>query len=91
MSHELSRRTVLRTGAAAGVGGIAAGALGVAAAESVSSGTSESAAAAATNGQGPIVVHVRNARTGELDIFTSSGVLHLRDTGITSRINSALR
>jgi hypothetical protein len=89
MSHELSRRTVLRSSAAAGVGGLAAGALGAIAVEAgTASATSAGGAGAAATG--PIVVHVRDARTGELDIFTGTGVLHVRDTGITSRINTAL-
>lgn len=97
MSQELSRRTLLRTGAAAGAAGIAAGSLGVAAVTSSSSGTASSgpapadaAGAPAASGQDPIVLHVRDARTGEVEIFTGSTVVRVRDSVITSRIRSAL-
>lgn len=102
MSQELSRRTLLRTGAAAGVAGVAAGSLGVAAATSASSGTSSAAAsspaassadgagAPAASGQDPIVLHVRDARTGDVEIFAGDTVVRVRDSVITSRISSAI-
>ncbi|HLK01855.1 MAG TPA: hypothetical protein VKU39_18390, partial [Streptosporangiaceae bacterium] len=93
------RRTLLRTGAAAGAAGIAAGSLGVAAvtsgasssgASSAGAASADSAGAPAASGQDPIVLHVRDARTGEVEIFTGSTVVRVRDSVITSRISSAL-
>jgi nitrous oxide reductase len=88
MSPDLSRRTLLRTGAVAGVAGIAGGAIGTAALTS-SSGAAPAADAAASGG-GAIVLHVRDVRTGEVEIFTDSAVVRLRDSVLTSRISSAL-
>lgn len=101
MSQELSRRTLLRTGAAAGVAGVAAGSLGVAAAGASSAGASSTASsssassgdgagAPAASGQDPIVLHVRDARTGDVEIFAGDTVVRVRDSVITSRISSAI-
>jgi len=93
MSQQLSRRTLLCTGAAAGAAGIAAGSLGVVAfnaTNSSSSSSSSSGDSAAAAGAGPIVLHVVDARTGAVEIFAGDRIIRLRDTGITSRISSQL-
>jgi hypothetical protein len=85
----MSRRTLLRTGAAAGAAGLTAGALGVVATSAI---TSTGASPATTDGgTGQVVLHVRDSRTGEVEIFTGHSVIRLRDTGITSRISQAIQ
>jgi hypothetical protein len=91
----LSRRSVLWGAAGAGVAGIAATALvGSAAlpAMAATSGARDSAAGAgeaATTDQ--IVVHVRNARSGEIDVFRGTTQTRLHDPDLAARLLRASR
>jgi hypothetical protein len=90
----VSRRSLL---GAAGVGaaGIAAGAFGGlaaavpahAAAKQQPAGRDEhrEAPAAPTHGE-PVVVHVRDARTGELDVYSGSSHTRLHDPDLAARL-----
>jgi len=77
----LSRRSVLRGAAGAGAAGLAAGALGAAA--------GHGAAAQAATAEGPLVVHVRDARTGDIEVFSGTSQTRLRDRDLATRIARA--
>jgi len=93
----LSRRSVLQGAATAGAAGLAVSAFGAAAASPALAATSSStagSAAAAHEEAGhsdPIVVHVRNARTGDIEVFSGTSQTRLRDKDLAARIARAAR
>jgi hypothetical protein len=92
----VSRRSVIRGAATAGAAGLAVTALGTAMspAAAASTRTSASAAAAAPAGAGtaagPIVVHVRNARSGDIEVLSGTSQTRLRDKDLAARIVRAI-
>jgi hypothetical protein len=91
--RHLSRRSVLQGAATAGAAGLAVTAIGAAtgsalAATSPSSPRSDSDVKTPS---GPIVVHVRNARSGEIDVFSGTSQTRLRDKDLAARIARTLR
>ena len=91
----LSRRSMLRGAAGAGVAGIAATAL---------AGTARPAFAATsgpahdpkdrvqdTDPAEQVVVHVRDARSGEIDVFRGTSQTRLRDPELAARLVRASR
>ncbi len=102
----VSRRSVLRTAAGASaaglVAGVALGALPAAAAgrpvkparrdeHPAGSGGTAVAQTADDASTGPVVVHVRDARTGEMDIFAGTSQTRLRDPALAARLVRASR
>ncbi len=104
----LSRRSVLRTAAGAGVAGLAASAVAgtvlAAPARSaparsapVQRGTRSSGAQGEQGEQGaggeaqPIVVHLRDAGSGEMDVFAGTSQTRLRDPDLAARLVRAVR
>jgi hypothetical protein len=91
----LSRRSVLWGAAGAGAAGIAAtafiGSAGHPAtpAEPETRGAATPAADAATTDQ--IVVHVRDARSGEIDVFRGTSQTRLHDPELAARLVRASR
>ena len=84
----LSRRSVLQGAATAGAAGLAVTAMG-AAASSALAATSPSpprSGADVKKPSGPIVVHVRNAKSGEIDVFSGTSQTRLRDKDLAARI-----
>src|ERR1700729_254309 len=96
----VSRRAMLRTAAGASAAGLVAGgafaALPAAAAarskpsadrtgRSAASTTHGAAAHPGREDDGPLVIHVRNARTGEMDIFAGTTRTRLRDPELAAR------
>ena len=82
----LSRRSVLRGAAGAGAAGIAAvtlvgGAL-PAAAGAKAAGSARGAGTAAE----PVVVHVRDAATGEMDVFRGTAHTRVHDRELAARL-----
>ncbi len=76
--QRVTRRSVLRTAAGAGAASlVAGGALGAI------------PAAAAADATGPLVVHVRDLRTGEMDIFAGTTMTRLRDRALAARLAGA--
>ena len=72
----LSRRGLIKNAAGAGAAGLAAGVLLNAAAGSAQAAepspeelSEQAAAAGAADAAGPLIIHVRDTRTGEIDIF----------------------
>jgi hypothetical protein len=95
----VSRRSVIRGAATAGAAGLAAtalgGALSPAASASTRASASTGASAASTGapaiaGGGPIVVHVRNAKSGDIEVFSGTSQTRLRDTDLAARIARAI-
>jgi hypothetical protein len=91
----ISRRSVIRGAATAGAVGLAAGALAgavspAAAASTRSSARTGASAPAASDAAGPIVVHVRNAKSGDIEVFSGTSQTRLRDTDLAARIARAI-
>ena len=92
----VSRRSVIRGAATAGAAGLAATALGGA----LSPAALASTRAASTSGapadgdakapSGPIVVHVRDAESGDIEVFSGTSQTRLRDTDLAARITRAI-
>ena len=92
----VSRRSVIRGAATAGAAGLAATALGGAlspAASASTRATSRTGAAADSEVKapaGPIVVHVRNAKSGDIEVFSGTSQTRLRDKDLAARIARAI-
>ena len=94
----MSRRSVLRGVAGASAAGLAAAAVAGAAGPALAAATPASSrghdARAATNDAataGPVVVHVRDARSGEMDVFAGTSHTRLRDPDLAARLARAVR
>jgi hypothetical protein len=91
----LSRRSILRGAAGAGAAGIAATALAgtaipaFAATSRPAHDTKDGAQDTDTSDQ--IVVHVRDARSGEIDVFRGTSQTRLRDLDLAARLVRASR
>jgi uncharacterized membrane protein len=93
--RRMSRRSVLQGVATAGAVGLAATTLGAAvspaaAAEADASQSSPRAGGAAKAASGPLVVHVRDARSGDIEVFSGTSQARLRDKDLAARIARAI-
>ena len=94
----VSRRSVIRGAATAGAAGLAVTALGGALSPAASARTRASARGAAPASAaadvkapaGPIVVHVRNAKSGDIEVFSGTSQTRLRDKDLAARISRAI-
>jgi hypothetical protein len=89
----LSRRSVIRGAATAGAAGLAVTALGGALKPAAASAGTRSSAPAAGDVKapaGPIVVHVRNAKSGDIEVFSGTSQTQLRDQDLAARIVRAI-
>ena len=91
----VSRRSVIRGAATAGAAGLAATAFGAALSPAASASTRAAAPASASAGDakapaGPIVVHVRNAKSGDIEVFSGTSQTRLRDKDLAARIARAI-
>jgi hypothetical protein len=96
--RRLSRRTLLQGAATAGAAGLAVTAMG--AVNPALAATDRSAKGSAAEGSlsrgpaktpsGPIVVHVRDARTGDIEVFSGTSQTRVRDTDLAARIARAI-
>jgi hypothetical protein len=92
-----SRRAVLRVAAGAGAAGIAATALsgvaGSAAAQASAAAGSPAARLSPDEAAGtdPVVLHVRDAAAGEIDVFRGTRQTRLHDRELAARILRASR
>ena len=92
-ANHLSRRSLLHGAAAAGAAGLAVTALGAGVSQAASASTPTSAAPAGSDVKapaGPIVVHVRDAKSGDIEVFSGTSQTRLRDTDLAARITRAL-
>ena len=100
-AERMSRRSLLQGAAAAGAAGLAVTALGAAvrpaaaAASTTSSAPAHGDLKAPAGGDlrapsGPIVVHVRNAKSGDIEVFSGTSQTRLRDKDLAARIARAI-
>jgi nitrous oxide reductase len=101
-AERISRRSLLQGAAAAGAAGLAVTALGAAvspaaaAASTTSSAPAHGGVKAPASGDlkaapsGPVVVHVRNARSGDIEVFSGTSQTSLRDKDLAARIVRAI-
>jgi hypothetical protein len=75
--------------AATAIGTIAAPAAAAAAAAAPQAHTGQAAGAPGT--AGPVIVHVRDLRSGEMDVFAGESKTRLRDPGLAARLANAVR
>jgi hypothetical protein len=94
--RRLSRRSLLQGAATAGAAGLAATAMGAAASPALAA-TSRSSAPDQSHGHdeasthaGPIMVHVRDAKSGDIEVFSGTSQTRLRDKGLAARIARAI-
>jgi hypothetical protein len=89
-----SRRSVLRGAAGVGAVGFAA-AVGVGAAAgpalAATSDTPQTTAGTPGAAAGPVVVYLRDAASGELDVFAGTSHAVIRDHQLAARLTSAVR
>jgi hypothetical protein len=94
--RRLSRRSLLQGAATAGAAGIAATALGAAASPALAATSRPSAPAeslghgAAKTPAGPIMVHVRDAGSGDIEVFSGTTQTRVRDRDLAARIARAV-
>ena len=91
----LSRRNLLQGAATAGAAGLAVTAMGAAAPALAATGTDRTGSPpAADHGHhadaGPIMVHVRDARSGDIEVFAGTSQTRLRDKDLAARIARAI-
>ena len=92
----LSRRSLLQGAATAGAAGLAATAIGSAAGPALAA-TSRPSAPGQSRGHdtakapaGPIMVHVRDARSGDIEVFSGTSQTRVRDKDLAARIARAI-
>jgi hypothetical protein len=94
--HErrMSRRSLLHGAAAAGAAGLAVTAMGAAASPAFAAvsqpGSAGSRDSEAPSPAGPIVVHVRDAKSGDIEAFSGTSQTQLRDPDLAARIARAI-
>jgi Flp pilus assembly protein CpaB len=84
----MSRRSLLQGAATAGAAGLAVTTLGAAPAFAATSKASEHSAAQLP--AGPITVHVRDLKTGDIEVFEGTRETRLRDKDLAARIARAI-
>ena len=86
-----SRRQVI-AGAGAGLGLVASGALaGVAGSAALASGAGSTAPASDGSASGDVVAHVRDASTGDIDVFFGDRQVRIRDRAVAARLAAVSR
>jgi len=90
--RRLSRRSLLQGAATAGAAGLAVTAMGAAASPALAATNRSSAPSLdeANMPAGPIVVHVRDARSGDIEVLSGTRGTRLRDKDLAARIVRAI-
>ena len=92
---EPSRRSVLHGAAGLAGAGLAAtvmaGTLAAPASASAAPRTHPGRAARVPQSDEPVIVHVRDVRSGEMDVFAGESQVSLRDPGLAARLTQAVR
>jgi uncharacterized membrane protein len=88
-ARRVSRRSVLQGAATAGAAGLAATALGAAVSPAAASESAPRGGGAAKAASGPLVVHVRDAKSGDIEVFSGTSQIRLRDKDLAARISRA--
>jgi len=92
LGRRLSRRSLLKGAATAGAAGLAATAIGATASPALAA-TSRPVPLSGADVKappGPIVVHVRNAKSGDIEVFSGTSQNRLRDKDLAARIARAI-
>ena len=89
-ARRLSRCTMLRGAATAGAAGLAVTAIGSAASPAFAATTNQSQSHRAPQVAGPIMVHVRDAKSGDIEVFSGTSKTRLRDKDLAARIARAM-
>jgi nitrous oxide reductase len=90
---ELSRRSLLQSAAGAGLAVTAVTALGAAVGTGIGTSTGHVADATASShvtAAGPLVVHVRDIKTGDIEVFSGTSQTRVRDRALAARIAQAI-
>ena len=89
-----SRRSVLHGAAGLAGAGLAAtvmaGTLAAPASASAAPRTHPGRAARVSSDE-PVIVHIRDVRSGEMDVFAGESQVRLRDPGLAARLTQAVR
>ena len=88
-TRRLSRRSMLRGAATAGVAGLAVTAIGSAASPAFAA-TNRTQDHSAPQVTGSIMVHVRDAKSGDIEVFSGTSKTRLRDKDLAARIARAI-
>ncbi len=93
--RRVSRRSLLQGAATAGAAGLAVTALGAGASPALAATSRPAAAQSQSKSEaqahaGPIVVHVRDAKSGDIEVFSGTSSTRLRDTDLAARITRAI-
>jgi hypothetical protein len=92
--RHLSRRSMLRGAATAGAAGLAVTAMGAAASPAFAATTSRPAAAESHSEpkavDGPVMVHVRDAKSGDIEVFSGTTKTRLNDKHLAALITRAI-
>jgi hypothetical protein len=85
---DLSRRAVMRGAVGLAGAGLAAGAITEAMAAPAAAAAARPArpAAGAASSAGPVIVHVRDVTSGEMDVFAGTSHARLTDPGLAARL-----
>ena len=94
--RRLSRRSLLQGAATAGAAGLAVTTIGAAASPAVAATRTPAIDASRGHGEastaaGPIMVHVRDAKSGDIEVFSGTSQTRLRDKDLAARIARAAR
>ncbi len=94
--RRLSRRSLLQGAATAGAGGLPPTAIGAPATPALAAPSRSSAPDQphrhdeASTHAGPIMVHVRDAKSGDIEVFSGTSQTRLRDRDLAARIARAI-
>ena len=90
--RRMSRRSLLQGAATAGAAGLAATAMGAAVSQAAASRRPDLARGSGPgqSAAGPIMVHVRDARSGDIELFAGTSQTRVHDKDLAARITRAL-
>jgi hypothetical protein len=86
-----SRRGMLRGAAGLGAAGLAAGALGAFVAGPANAATAKDDETGSAAHDEPLIVHVNDARTGVIDLYTGEQHVRITDRQLAARLARASR
>jgi hypothetical protein len=92
-ARRLTRRSLLQGAATAGAAGLAVTAMGAAASPAMAAASRPSSPEASQDHHahaGPIVVHVRDAKSGDIEVFSGTSQTRVRDKDLAARIARAI-
>ena len=91
--RRLSRRSLLQGAATAGAAGLAVTTIGAAASPAIAATRTptQNATPEMSTAAGPIMVHIRDAKSGDIEVFSGTSQTRLRDKDLAARIARAAR